>query len=67
MTITYTPESGPPGTFTQSTDSCVSGDWYFAVVDPNGQPSEIALCPSACEKYAGEGSSLRFAFTCLPD
>jgi hypothetical protein len=65
--ITYTPAGGPPETLTQSIDGCATGDWYFSAVDSNGQPTEIALCPSYCAASTLEGSSLDMTFTCLPD
>jgi hypothetical protein len=62
--VVYTPNDMVPRTLTRAMDSsCADGQWYFSALDSSGNPTELDLCPSACDKLKAEpGAGIAISF-----
>ncbi len=70
VNMKYTPEGVDPTTvqpYPRVNDASGCGDnaaWYY---DNNDAPTEIILCPAACEQVgSGQGGSVVVLFDCAP-
>lgn len=57
---------GSQQTLLRATDAtCANGSWYYSDFDSSGQPTRLALCPTACDQARSTvGASVEVLFTC---